>query len=187
MEKLIEKQYFYVSEFKQEGAWLSFMHREGWKFVSTTGTKYEFEKCEKEDYVYELDFKEDGIADEDYIQMFSDYGWEYVFQYQKWFYFRKKRTQEEEDMSIFSDNESKIDLCKRILKEQSLRILPLYCLLLVLDYIILFTPLAKGNTFFHGLAYGIVLGSILVIIFRFGIFIGQYSRLNKMIKDSELH
>lgn len=27
MEKLIEKQYFYVSEFKQEGAWLSFMHR----------------------------------------------------------------------------------------------------------------------------------------------------------------
>ena len=64
---LVEKQKFYISEFDQEATWLSFMHREGWKFSSTDGYRYKFEKAEKEDWCYQLDYKENGIAEEDYI------------------------------------------------------------------------------------------------------------------------
>jgi hypothetical protein len=57
MEKKIEKQSFLISEFREEAAWLSFMHRQGWKFISTNGKKYEFEQCEPEDWIYQLDFR----------------------------------------------------------------------------------------------------------------------------------
>ena len=62
--KLTEKQYFYAAEFEAEGAWLSFMQREGWKFAGTDGWKYRFLPCEPEDWVYHLDFKEETGEDE---------------------------------------------------------------------------------------------------------------------------
>jgi hypothetical protein len=138
VERKIEKQYFYLSEFHEEEAWLSFMHREGWKLVSIKRNKYEFEKCVKENWVYQLAFKEDGIATDDYIQMFSDYGWEFVFQFRKWFYFRKKEVEvQKEDLTIFSDNESKIAMCKRVVKGYFYKVIPIsiifFCLIGLLE------------------------------------------------------
>ena len=100
---LTERQIFYISEFDVEAAWLSFMHREGWKMLSTTGFKYRFESCPKENWTYQLDFRADGVSEEEYIQMYADYGWEFVTRFRQWYYFRKPYS-EEEDMSIFSDN-----------------------------------------------------------------------------------
>jgi hypothetical protein len=162
------------------------MHREGWRFTALQGHNYEFEKCEGEDWNYQLDFKENGVADGDYIQMFTDYGWEYVFQYRNWFYFRKIKTEGcEEDLSIFSDNESKIELYRRIINSQSLSMVPLYLIVLAYNYLMFFTPVFKGDSFWNGLALGCAMAAICVVIFSFGIQIGQYSRLNKMIKDLE--
>ena len=112
---MIEKQRFYISEFEQEAAWLAFMHREGWRLTSKEKCYYHFEPCEKEDWCYQLDFKESQSEDEDYIQIYKDYGWEYVLHSGNWFYFRKKKEEgKEEDFSIFSDKESKIEMCRRI-------------------------------------------------------------------------
>jgi len=66
------------------------MERECWKVVSTDEYKYEFEKQE-ENWIYILDFKKNGVAEKNYIQIYQDYGWEYVVTCCKWFYFRKKR------------------------------------------------------------------------------------------------
>lgn len=181
MEKMIEKQRFYVSEFEEEAAWLSFMHREGWKFLSTTGSRYEFKACEKEDYVYQLDFKEQTETDADYIQMFRDYGWEYVTKHNCWYYFRKRK-EADEDLSIFSDNASKIDMLKRVINGQFLKFLPLYFLILGINFLTFFTNVFKADNFFSMAALIFSIIGMLVIVFGFGIYIGQVSRLQKKIK-----
>lgn len=185
MEKRIEKQTFYISEFNEEAAWLSFMHRQGWRFLSTNGRKYEFEQCEQEDWIYQLDFKENGVAEEDYIQMFSDYGWEYVFQYGKWFYFRKMKTSAEEDLSIFSDKESKIALCRRVINGDALRLAPILIFGLVANFLMFFTSIYDNSDFLQGARFGIMTGSLLVLFFALYLTINQYRRLYKMIKSYE--
>lgn len=65
------------------------MHCRGWKFLKVNYVSvYTFEKCEPEDVVYQIDFQ-DGKADNDYIQIFKDYGWEYVQGILGMQYFRK--------------------------------------------------------------------------------------------------
>lgn len=211
-EILEEKQIFYLAEFREEAAWLSFMHRQGWKFLSTTGRRYRFEACPAEDWVYQLDFKEDGVADEDYIQMFIDYGWEYVFQYGEWFYFRKLRSRDPypdaagaaasddhaaeaaaadtaatsaDDLSIFSDNQSKIEMCRRIIRRNFLRITPLYICILLYDYLVFGTGFLEMGGFIGGLLQGVAVAAMLVIVAGLGFFLGQYNRLQKIIKDLE--
>ena len=184
---LVEKHMFYISEFEQEAAWLSFLHREGWKFVSTDGFHYKFEKAEKEDWVYELDYKENGVAEDDYIQMYRDFGWEYAGQYDHWCYFRKQRIEGEDvDTTLFGDRESKLELCKRVVNGQFSRMLPL--LLLTPGMLNLFRLAKPLETF------GPVIGTILLIICTLSlliffvpliIYFTQISRLNKQIKELE--
>lgn len=184
MEHKIEKQRFYLSEFREEAAWLSYMHREGWKFVSTDGWKYKFDQCQVEDWTYQLDSKENGLADEDYLQLFSDYGWEYVFQFRSWFYFRKKKVDAcEEDLSIFSDNTSKIEMCKRVINGNLLRVFPALLLILISNYLLFFCSGFTGSGFWQGAKYGIAAGSVLVLILCLSLVINQYSRLYKMMKS----
>ena len=181
---LVEKQKFYISEFEQEAAWLSFMHKEGWKFVSTDGFHYQFEKADKEDWVYELDYKENGVADEDYLQMYKDYGWEYVGHFNNWFYFRIIRAEDmSADNSIFSDRESKLELCKRILKGQLLRLLPLFLLYGSYISLILFTDTLPKEGFLGGLFNGLAVASIIVFIFLISNYISQLCRIQKMMKE----
>ena len=184
---LVEKQKFYISEFEQEAAWLSFMHKEGWKFVSTDGFHYQFEKADKEDWVYELDYKENGVAEEDYIQMYRDFGWEYAGQYDHWCYFRKQRVEGEEiDTALFGDRESKLELCKRVVHGQFLRILPI--LLLMPSMLNLFRLSKPTETF--GPIFGTALSVISVLslgifIIPLIIYLNQINRLNKLIKELE--
>jgi len=181
---LVEKQKFYISEFEQEEAWLSFMHREGWKFLSTDGIHYRFEKTEKEDWCYQLDWKSNGTAEEDYLQMYQDFGWEYVGQFYNWCYFRKKRIEgEETDTAAFSDRESKIELCKRILNGQLLRLIPIF--LLYGSYISLFfiNDFSSIGGFLGGLLNGLVVSGIVVFIFLLGNHLSQMYRIRKMMKE----
>lgn len=188
---LEEKQIFYLAEFREEEAWLSFMHRQGWKFLSTTGRRYKFEACPEEDWVYQLDFKEDGVASDDYIQMFEDQGWEYVFQYMEWFYFRKKREKDADgnqkgpDLSIFSDNQSRIDMCRRIIRRNFLRTIPFYLIFILYNYLVFGTDLFARNGFIGGLLLAVAVGTMMTFLFLIGYFVGQYSRLLKIIRDLE--
>ncbi|MEE1038693.1 MAG: DUF2812 domain-containing protein [Eubacterium sp.] len=61
--------------------YLSEKHKEGWKFVSSTGLKFfDFEQCEPDDVTYILDFDKYGISygKEEYLEGFRQKGWEYV-------------------------------------------------------------------------------------------------------------
>lgn len=108
---------FYISaEYEHEEQYLSEMHKKGWKFKKDNGVWLTFEKCEPEDAVYKIDFR-DEIKDKDsYIKMFEDYGWEYVSETYGFYFFRKKAVGiSPEDLEIFSDNESKLEMLKRII------------------------------------------------------------------------
>lgn len=54
------------------------------------------------------------------MQMLYDYGWEYFEQCMGWLYFRKsaKDTDNEQDGELFSDNNSRVELVKKIVRHR---------------------------------------------------------------------
>ena len=174
---------FYISEFRAEEAWLAFMHQQGWKLqsIDKIGFHYTFEACEPQDWIYQLDFKEDGVAEEDYILMYEDYGWELVLRFRHWFYFRKKRTGDmtADDLAIFSDNASRIDMCRQVIRHHAKLIFGILSgFILVSALLTIAFPQAE---FARGLLTGTFIGC------AFGaMFIGnQFKRLNHMIQQME--
>ena len=121
--------FFTIADFEEEEIWLRKMHGSGWKLVKMTPPcVYRFESCEPEDVIYRLDFKNDKQTS-DYMQMLSDFGWEYFEDCLGWLYFRKPadQAQAQEDGELFSDRASKLDFVTRIVKT---RLLPLEILFL---------------------------------------------------------
>ena len=178
---LEEKQFFYAAEFEPAAAWLIHMHREGWRLVSTTGRRYRFEACPGEAWVYHLDFKEEPTADPDYLQMYRDYGWEYVTQHRHWFYFRKKADGEgPEDLSIFNDDWSKMEMIERVIRDKVQRGIPLLVLLLALQFVIWGTPLLAGAGIVFRILQSAAVLTAAAVVFGFGIYIGQLDRLQKL-------
>ncbi|MEG0592884.1 MAG: DUF2812 domain-containing protein [Coprobacillus sp.] len=117
METKVARKYFGLADFLEEQAYLEQQHADGWKFVRFQGlTKYTFEKCNPEQYIYQLDYKEDDKDNDEYIQMFVDCGWEYIMKYQTWYYFRKPKSDiSSQDNGIFTDKESKIEMMKKVM------------------------------------------------------------------------
>ena len=110
--------FFTIADFKEEEQWLRKMHRSGLKLVNMQPPCFFFfERCEPEDVVYQLDFRNrrDGEGAE-YRQMFQDCGWEYVSSCMSFHYFRKPVSHMEGEEEIFSDNASRIDFLGRIWK-----------------------------------------------------------------------
>lgn len=109
---------FTIADYEEEEIWLREQHRKGWKLVNTNlPVFYHFVKCEPEDVVYRLDYKNEK-GNSNYMQMFEDYGWEYFNECMGWLYFRKPASEMDSDMDaeIFSDDESKLDMLRHILK-----------------------------------------------------------------------
>ena len=119
---------FTIADFKEEEEWLTEMHRLGWKLSGMTPPCFfYFERCELEEVVYQLDFRNRREGDgAEYRQMFRDCGWEYVDSCMSFHYFRKPVSQMEGMEEIFSDNASRIDFMGRIWKW---RMMPIFVIL----------------------------------------------------------
>jgi len=52
-----------------------------------------------------LDFKENGVTEEEYIQIFQNWGWEYVVRYYNGLFSVRKMEKFEENRLILSDIE----------------------------------------------------------------------------------
>lgn len=188
MESKIEKKNFGIAEFTEEEKWLEEQHKNGWRIIKTNGTKYQFERCDAEEWIYQLDFKENGAAEEDYIKMFTDCGWEYVLQYGKWCYFRRKK-EDGADLSIFSDRVSKVDMYTRILKNRQLiATVVVFVIACVIEWLTIFTDVFKGNggfwwvDFFKAALPWIGIGLFVATSFS----IHQYIKLRKMVEELKL-
>lgn len=108
--------WFWVWDDEKEEAWLRKMANQGWH-LSKVGliNSYEFEQEEKRDVIYRIDYKNGyGLKLDEYLQFFSDSGWEHVFEMSGRHYFRAPMRGEDEP-EIYTDNESKITKYQQIL------------------------------------------------------------------------
>ena len=114
-----EFKFFSIPEWKKEENYLREQHKNGWEFVAVNGfCRYRFKRCEPKDVVYQLDYNPDSLAKQnEYIQMFSDCGWEYLQNYMGYSYFRKAASEMDgTEEKIFCDDASRLDMMKRVFR-----------------------------------------------------------------------
>lgn len=123
-----EIKWFGLTQYQEEAAYLREMHKHGWKISEIRfPCTYLFEECEPEDVVYQLDYNQEGINNKaEYKQMFTDCGWKYLFDFVGYSYFCKPAAETEGDEDIFCDDESRLEMMKRIFRG---RLLPLLLVL----------------------------------------------------------
>ena len=120
--------YYTLADYEKEEQFLNNMSAQGWRFLDTNGFRYTFERCEPEQVVYRIDFSGLGLNErDDYYAMFSDFGWEYLQDFNGFSYFRKIGSGiSPEDLELFSDNSSRLTMMKRIIFTKLLPILALW-------------------------------------------------------------
>ena len=151
--------FFTIADFEEEEAWLREQHNMGWKLKNAAVFLYTFERCAPEDVIYRLDYK-NGEESEDYLQLFRDYGWEYFDHNAGWLYFRKPAAliESEEEGELFSDNSSRIDMVRYIIRT---RLLPL-CIIFFSCVVPNFIRYRTGNAPHYGEAF---LGGFFSVMF----------------------
>lgn len=133
--------FFTIADYEEEEIWLHEQHKNGWKLHKMIPPcLYIFEKCTPEDVIYRLVTKT-ARKTPIYFQLFTDYGWEYIGRCVGWLYFRKPASVQntEQDGELFSDNESKIDLIRHIMKTRMLPLLVIF--ICSIAFTVLFTAM----------------------------------------------
>lgn len=122
-----EIHFFTIADYKEEEIYLREQHKKGLKptrFVLPCF--YYFEKCEPEDVIYQLDFSNGESRNQEYIQIYQDTGWEYLFDVNGWSYFRKPAAETDGEEEIYSDKESKVMHVDKIVKRRMLPLLVIF-------------------------------------------------------------
>ena len=128
-----EYRVFTIADWEREQDYLRKRHGEGWKFTGLTYPGvYHFVRCQPEDVVYQLDYNEEGIKHKDeYVRMFQDCGWEYIQDYFGYSYFRKPASEMAGDEEIFCDDESRLEMVKRIFLSRMVPLIAIFFLLVI--------------------------------------------------------
>ncbi len=169
--------FYSIFEHEKEEEFLRDMHKSGWKFTKVTGFgRYQFEKCEPQDVIYQLDYNKEGLKNKDeYIKMFADCGWEYMQKYFGYTYFRKPANEMNGDEEIFCDNESKLQMIKRVYLGRMLPILIIFLAVLIPTFIrLVFIE--------HNYIFAAIYAAILVLYIC--IFVATGKKYKKLKNDS---
>lgn len=156
--------YFTVPEWKKEENYLRKQHKNGWEFVSVSGfCLYRFKRCEPKDVVYQLDYNPDSLTNKnEYIQMFSDCGWEYLQNYVGYSYFRKATSEMDgTEEEIFCDDTSRLDMMKRVFTGRIIYLVITFFLIIIPQIIMqsrINTPVNYGLTVFFCVMFVLYLG-----------------------------
>ena len=108
--------WFWVWDYDKEEKWLNQKAAEGLALVATGICRYEFEDCERGEYLYRLELLEnhpDSPESRKYLEFLEEAGIERVGSYMRWVYLRKKAA--DGPFDLFSDYESRIAHLNRIL------------------------------------------------------------------------
>jgi hypothetical protein len=123
-------------QYEKEEEFLSKMAGEGWHFVCLhygfPVTKYEFDKGDPVDYVYQLDYVTKEEDTEDYHSLLADAGWEEIFSWNgvydgQWYYFRRIRKGGTGDR-LLTDIKSKYLMYEKLWKKYGIFFLLLFSL-----------------------------------------------------------
>lgn len=178
--KKVTFKWFDITDYEKEARYLSEMHRNGWKFVKAMIPGiYTFEACEPADVQYQLDYNKEGVDHMDeYVQMFADMGWEHILEFVGYSYFRKPVEEGVIEEDIFCDDESRLDMMKRIYKGRVLPLVIIFFLLIVPNLYRVFLPADSVHYLDSelGIIYAVLAVLYLLIFLRFGI---RYYKLMK--------
>ena len=170
MEKKVVYRIATIADYDREALYLRKMHAEGWKLKRVSysnlvvAVKYTFEECQPEQVSYQLDFypmKKSERAS--YLQLFKDYGWEHITDFNSFSYFSKPYSQIESDaeFEIYNDAAGRFAMVKRILTMRMLPILLLFSALLPI-----FSKLVSGVSYFSWELFLIfIIDGVLLIVF----------------------
>ena len=170
--------YFSIFNYQKEQDYLREMHKQGWRFVKVTGIGiYHFEECEPADVIYQLDYNREGLSHKaEYVQMFTDCGWEYIQDYAGFCYFRKSACDTKGDEEIFCDDESRLAMMARIFKGRLLPLVVLFSACLMPQFVINILNKNYGITVLLGAIIGIYIGVFATFGIKYALF---KRRINK--------
>lgn len=171
-----EFKYFTIFNHEAEQEYLNDMHRHGWQLVKIGGIgTYHFEECEPEDVVYQLDYNLN--KDNEYFQMFKDCGWEFLFDFAQYSYFRKPKSEMQGEEEIFCDEQSRLDMMNRVIKGRMTPLLVLLCAVVLPQFIL-------NIAVYHNLGIAILYGAILALYVT--IFLTCWKKREEYRKNLEL-
>lgn len=179
---------FTISEYDKEEEFLREQHKAGFKCVRFQFPGfYYFEACEPEDVIYQLDFNANMKKQEqfDYLQLYKDAGWEYMFDVFEWSYFRKPVSVEGEEPSIFTDKETKIELIRKVFKRRMLPLIILFFCCIIPEIIHMSQRWTQGEAD-RMYALGFLIMFVVLFLVYLGIFIrcgGGLYRLKKAYEE----
>jgi len=102
-ERKTVRKWIWAWEFEEEELWLNQMAAAGWVLDKVGFCRYEFIRCEPDEYTVRLEMRD---KDDAYIAFMEETGAEYIGRMMKWIYFRKKAADGAFD--IFSDADSRM-------------------------------------------------------------------------------
>lgn len=165
----------------KETVWLNEMSAQGWAMKSFFAGFYQFEKCEKGAYVYQIDFGSRLFAvSEDYREFMQDAGIEVVQIWGYWIILRKKAS--EGKFELYTDVSSNLEHYKKIRR--------MFKVVTIIELICLFMELYVG--FVQGIRLGaacsLLIGAIFVgcinILVRLNDRIGRLQEQQNGLKRS---
>ena len=119
---------FTIADFKEEEVWLREMAQTGLHLKKMiVPCFYIFEKGEPRDVIYRLDFT-NSDENGDYNRMLSEFGWENCGRCMGWIYWRRSADElaNEREGELFSDDESRLELVKKVLLTRMLPLLTIF-------------------------------------------------------------
>ena len=160
--------YFTIPQYQQEEDYLSDMNEKGWRFAHATFPGfYHFEKCEPGQATYRLDYNREGIKNKDeYIQMFSDCGWEHICDFVGYSYFRKEGEAREEREEIFCDDSSRLDMMKRVFRGKIIPLIIIFAAVII-PQLIMNTAGNSGGGLYQNIFSFIFLGLAILYLVIF--------------------
>lgn len=172
MEKKIVYRIFTIADYEREALYFREMHAKGWKLRKVSysillfAVKYTFEKCHPEQVSYQLDFYPMEKSERaSYLQLFKDYGWEHITDFNSFSYFRKAHSEIESnaEFEIYNDATNKLAMVKRIL---IIRMIPILLIFLLIFSALLpvFSKFVSGDSSFSWDMFLIVLIDFVLLI-----------------------
>lgn len=181
MKKTIRK-WFWVWDENKEKKFLEEMASKGHRLVKVGFGKYEFEEDRPKNLIYEFDFRGiEKIKEGEYLQIYEDAGWTFVSRFGGWYYFARERNDEEPDLTLFSDNESKRARYRRLLLFLVIVGVPLYY-----QAIIMFPNMPEAEFEFPGFYFfaRIIISALSVLhLLALGKVILVYRKMRSYIRE----
>lgn len=106
--------------------------------------------------------------------MFEDCGWEYLKEFAGYRYFRKPAEKMEKEENIFCDDQSRLDLLKRLFRGRVIPSMVIFVGLLVNGYLNMNDPVLR-------IIYGVLTGVYIFVLLQFAVkYVSFRNRIMKM-------